>query len=57
MGVWVGVCVCVGLGGGGGVGFASSLLNLGVWGGGANLPDNLQHLHLRNVIWNILSIK
>ena len=54
MGVWVGGWVCVGWGGG--VGFASYLLNLGVWGW-ANLPDNLQHLHLRNVIWNILGIK
>ena len=50
------VCVCVGGGGGGGGGFASSLSTLES-GGGANLPDNLQHLHLRNVIYNILGIK
>ena len=56
MGVWVGVCVCVGWGGGG-VGWVRKFpFEPRSWGW-ANLPDNLQHLHLRNVIWNILGIK
>ena len=51
--VCVRVCVCVG----GGV--VGSQVPFQPWslGGGANLPDNLQHLHLRNVIYDILRIK
>ena len=55
MGVCVRVCVCGG--GGGGFGFAITLKPKESGGGEANLPDNLQHLHLRNVIYNILGIK